>query len=88
MVVEKKAFGVTLSLVITCTQTDGVSLFGTLRVEDALRGHRKLPRSTLGYTGSHPLCQPEAVDRSHRGSFGRLDRIVLVMDRDAGHAKL
>ena len=37
MVVEKKAFGVTLSLVITCTQTDGVPrCLGTLRVEDAL----------------------------------------------------
>ena len=82
VVVEEQGFGTTLAFVVATARADridvapiilGLRMDGRIAVDLARRGLEDLDLQ--------PFCQPEHVDGAVNGSLGRLNRIVLVMDR-------
>ena len=89
MVVEEKSLGAAFAFVVTGADPDRVDV---APIGFGLRVHRgiavDLGSRGLEDPGIHPLGKTQAVDRSHDGSLGGLDRIELVMNRGGGTGEI
>ena len=89
MVVEEKSLGAAFAFVVTGADPDRVDV---APIGFGLRVHRgiavDLGSRGLEDPGIHPLGKTQAVDRSHDGSLGGLDRIELVMNRGGGAGEI
>ena len=82
MVIEEQRFCASLALVITRTRSDRIDVtpvIFSLRMNDRIAINFTGRR--LQHLASQALGKPQHIDRTMDGSFGGLDRIVLIMHR-------
>ena len=89
MVIEKERFGATLAFIVAGAYTDGIdAAFIGLRLGVDFRIAIDFRGGGLEDAGFDAPGEAKAVDGSHHGSLGRLDRIELVVRRGRGAGEI